>query len=101
MRSHLGHAEVQDLEEDIAPAEPGPSRVFVEAYDYLELCTGPNAPFLIAMAKVRLRVGQNIEIAMSSLWDLTQLRVLEWVLVCARRFALQRLEPCAVPSVAH
>ena len=55
-------------------------RVLVECFVFIEVCSGARAPLSAAMAKAGFRVGPRIDLTVDSLWDLTSIRVVEWLL---------------------
>ena len=75
--------EAESLETDIYGTSPAPMRVLIESWDFVELCSGPRAPLSAAIAARGLRVGPRVDLCRSSLWDLRELRIVEYLLFLA------------------
>ena len=71
------------MEADCRGTAPSPERVLIETFDYMEICCGPRSPLCVAMARQGLRVGPHIDLATHKMWDITSLRVVEWLLFLA------------------
>ena len=57
-----------------------PERSLVEYFDVMEVFTGPRGPFLQACSRQGLRVGPLIDLQLSAAWDLSEGRLMEWLL---------------------
>ena len=96
--------ELADLEETLAATSMSPDRVLAEVFDFIEICSGREAPLTEAMAKEGLRVGPRIEICLHRLFDLGELRILEWVLFLVqhdRVWYTHTAAPCRLFSIAR
>ena len=69
------------FDEESSTADLGnPERVIVETFDIIELAGGAASPILAAAARAGLRPGPKIDISCHPMWDLTDSRILEWIL---------------------
>ena len=85
------------------PPRGGPEYVLIETFDFLELCCGPHAPLSTAVAARGFRVGPRTDILAHGIWDLTEDRVLEWIVLLVERrrvLWIHAAPTCATFSVA-
>ena len=69
------------FDEKLSTADLGnPERVIVETFDTIELAGGAASPLLAAAARAGLRPCPKIDIGCHPMWDLTESRILEWIL---------------------
>ena len=73
------HAAI-DLEDLPYGASPGPARVLIETFDFIEVCCGQRGSLSAAMAKAGFRVGPRIDLAVHPMWDLKDDRIIEWLI---------------------
>ena len=74
-----------ELEPDLFGTAPSPMRVLIETWDFLEIFGGPRSPLASAVSASGLRVGPAVDLRTSRLWDVTQIRIVEWLCFLAER----------------
>ena len=98
-------AEFERLEnEAVHSSSPSPPSVFVEVFDFLELCCGQDSPLLNSVAKRGFRVGPKIDLRICLFWDISNCRIVEWVLflvINKRVWWVHSGFPCTTFSIAR
>ena len=92
-----------NLEADLRGSTPSPQRILIETFDFVELCCGQTAPLMRAVGRAGLRCGPRIDILAHEFWDLSQTRVVEWLLFLANNRRVWHWHsgvPCTDFSVA-
>ena len=83
---------------------PGPERILVETFDFIEICCGQRSPLVKAMTAAGFRVGPRIDISVHALWNIQHLRIIEWLLFMVhhhRVWGIHSGVPCTDFSIAH
>ena len=102
--------EVEAIEQAVAAQPLSPDRILAETFDCIEICSGVNGPLTLAWKAAGLRAGPRIDILRFALYDLRDLRLVEWIIFLierrrlryvhtaplAPRSLLQRTRGCAV-----